>query len=69
MTEPLSIQGNLIMRGPEVVSMIMRSQQAEDLARLFVAAEDLAHLVREALAQGITDRWRDAARSLLAGVP
>jgi hypothetical protein len=61
MTEPLSIQGNLIMRGPEVVAMIMRSQQAEDLARLFVVSEDLAHLVREALEHGVTDRWRDAA--------
>jgi hypothetical protein len=69
MTEPLSIQGNLIMRGPEVVAMIMRSQQAEDLARLFVAAPDLALLVREALEHGCSDRWRDAARSLLAGVP
>jgi hypothetical protein len=69
MTDSLRIQGNLIMRGPEVVAMIMRSTQAEDLARLFVVSEDLAHLVREALEHGCSDRWRDAARHLLAGVP
>jgi hypothetical protein len=68
-TEPLSIQGNLIMRGPEVVAMVMQSSQSKDLARLFIAAEDLALLVRQALEQGCSDKWKDAARSLLAGVP
>jgi hypothetical protein len=67
-TEPLHAEGNLILRGPDVVAMVMQYPDSERLTKLFAAAEELELLLKEALEHGCSERWRDAAKTVLAEV-
>jgi hypothetical protein len=47
---------------------VMQYPESERLTKLFAAAEELEYLIREAMERGCSDKWKDAARQVLAEV-